>query len=172
MIGNPQQFRLSVLRVLLATLAAQAGSTKRCPSCVGRILKAPGLWQTLEGSTLTWQTVDQCCQLQNLVGAALSFPEEESIQGSRHSILFLGDSVESYTLQAMCSGGDVHLAHHNHSLEGFWACKRGPFAIALQAMAGVHPEGPWHMNVSGSPDQRLAHVTTLETHNRCICTAV
>lgn len=145
---------------LFPALAGTANSAQQCHPCPDTALAAPGLWN-MEADMLTWQTVDQCCQLQDLVGAALNVPEEPSLHDPHHGILLLGDSVEAFTLRAVCSGGDIHLSDRNHSLAAFWACKRGPLVIAVQAMAGVHPVGPWHGNVTGSPEQRLAHVTIL-----------
>ena len=159
-VDNCQWQSTSVILWLIFAAAGLAGSAHQCryPCAADRALAAPGSW-SMEGDTPTWQTIDQCCQLQDLVGAALSYPEEPSLHDPRHGILLLGDSVEAFTLRAMCSGGDVHLSRRNASLEGFWACQRGPYVVAVQAMAGVHPTGPWHLNVTGSPGQRLAHVT-------------
>ena len=156
MPGDHRRLQFCFICSLLTAVAVHAGS-----KCTSRgdcnFLTAPGLWD-FEGDTVRWQTIDGCCHLEDLVSVALRFPEEPATRDPRFGIFLLGDSVEGYTLRAMCNSEHVQLSYHNHTLEGFWACKRGPFLMGLQTMAGVHPDGPWLANVSGSPEQRLEHV--------------
>ena len=121
-------------------------------------LTLPGIWE-LGGEQPTYQTLDPYCQLRDLVTELLSFPEEPiSTQDTHSGILFLGDSVDRLQLHVICSEEILRSTVPAHETESYWACKRGPFSFHLQTMAGVHPTGPYPLNVKGSPRDRLIHV--------------
>ena len=61
----------------------------------------PGYWRDNEWPQ--WQTVDECCQLEDLISKTLAHPAnftyDEYVEAS---VLIFGDSVERYTLHDLC----------------------------------------------------------------------
>ena len=145
-----------------ATAKLQSQSTNDCPDrsqC--DFLDLPGIWEFGDADEKpTYQTLDPCCQLQSIVNEVLSSPEEPvSAQATHSGILFLGDSVDRFMLDVVCSNEMLlRSAASPHDIDSYWACQRGRFSFHVQAMAGVHPTGPYHLGVNGVPKDRLIHV--------------
>lgn len=118
----------------------------------------PGLWR--EDESPQWQTLDPCCQLQDLVGITQQAP---AAYNSTHDedtavrVLIFGDSVERITLHDLCDQDQWDNWGHDQTL--FHSCRRGGILISRQSMIGVHPSGPYHMDMVGSPIQRVQNVS-------------
>ena len=41
----------------------------------------------------------------------------------------------------------------------FHSCRRGDVLVSRQSMIGVSSEGPYHMNYTGSPTERIQNVS-------------
>ena len=117
----------------------------------------PGLWK--EQGAPQWQLVNRCCQLRDLVGEALRATADWN---STHDgnptvrILIFGDSVERIALHDMCEQDYWDNWGHDQTL--FHSCRRGRVLLSRQSMIGVHPNGPYHLGMTGSPIQRIQNV--------------
>lgn len=45
-----------------------------------------------------------------------------------------------------------------HEAKLFHSCRRGDLLVSRQSMIGVSPEGPYHMNYTGAPTERITNV--------------
>jgi hypothetical protein len=144
--------------ILVACVATTAAEPLGCDSrsiCDYGVL--PGVWK--EQGTPQWELVSQCCKLRDLVGEALQAPADWN---STHDgepavrILIFGDSVERITLHDLCDQDQWDNWGHDQTL--FHSCRRGRVLLSRQSMIGVHPDGPYHLGMTGSPFQRILNV--------------
>ncbi|CAL5219581.1 g1441 [Coccomyxa viridis] len=138
---------LSVSRVPALSSSIDCPPRNQCD--FGRL---PGFWR--EDEWPQWQVVDSCCRLEDLVGRSLRSPANFSHDdGVKASVLIFGDSVERITLHDLCKQGTYENWGHEANL--FHSCRRGDLLVSRQSMIGVAPEGPYHMNYTGTPTERI-----------------
>lgn len=117
----------------------------------------PGLWR--EQGEPQWQVINLCCQLRDLVGDALRAPADWNSTHDEKpavSILIFGDSVERIALHDLCEQDYWDNWGHDQTL--FHSCRRGMVLLSRQSMIGVHPNGPYHLGMTGSPFERIHNV--------------
>ena len=75
-------------------------------------------------------------------------------------------------LQVLCAGAGKQGTYENwgHEANLFHSCRRGDLLVSRQSMIGVAPEGPYHMNYTGTPTERIENVRPARQSAYC-CTA-
>ncbi len=63
-------------------------------------------------------------------------------------------------LRISCVGAGDQGPYENwgHEAKLFHSCRRGDLLVSRQSMIGVAPEGPYHMNYTGTPTERIENV--------------
>jgi hypothetical protein len=131
----------------------------------------PGRWVADKAGHRHWRLFDEACQLQDLLGPRIRAGRRAVAATGTCAptppdtrLLFLGDSVDRTIIKHTCQAADglqdSKAAEGGACTQKFledegWACRLPGIVLANQVFWGASPVGPYNLNRSGSPAERL-----------------
>lgn len=172
-------FTLLLSAVVLSYLSSPARHTHQYYRTLGGLPEAtpkecnygslPGHWVSSESEGAKWQLLGSSCKLHNYL-ADYKQHHNDSLQDI--GILLLSDSTDRYLVQFLCEylqGTKVTLFDPSDGLPAFNAyafhvCNTtARLQLASAYYPGVHPTGPFHMNVKQNYTERFKTAARLWT---------